>query len=594
MPKIHLLSEELINKIAAGEVIERPASVIKELLENSLDAKATKISIEIEDSGKKRIKVSDNGFGMDEEDACNSVLRHATSKLNSAEDLFSIQTLGFRGEALASIAAVSLFSVTTKIKDKLEGFNLVLEGGQTISSGLLAAPVGTTIEVKDIFFNTPARKKFLKSDAIEVRHIIDVITRYALINPQVSFKLSHDRRVLLHAPAVDNIKNRIASIYGTHVAKEMMEINFSTPEVNIFGYLAKPYQARNDRTQQSLYINQRWIKNEDILKSVYDAFHSLLFVNKHPVLVLNLELNPQKIDVNVHPHKSEVKIEQKDIVCNVVFTAVRETLQKNNLVPIVDMYAEQQLAFGLPKAKYSFEKSAQTILASTPERKEEKIEEKISTENKISSYSAELAKPKVIPQAELYSKIPPLKILGQVHKTFFVAETIGGVVFIDQHAAHERVLYEKFMAQFLEGEIAVQNLLQGDIIEVSAMEKLVVMERRAELQKLGFTLEEFGGSAFVLKTIPSVFGRTQGKEMFFDLLSKVQQERSSVNELKEEIITRMACRAAVMAGEELTVSRIQSILEELGQTKLPYSCPHGRPTIIKTEVEELEKKFRRK
>ena len=288
MSKITVLDEQLINKIAAGEVIERPASVVKELMENSLDAKATKIVIEIKDSGKKLIKVSDNGLGMNQEDAEKSILRHATSKIKTADDLFSINTLGFRGEALASIAAVSRFSLTTKQKDQLEAFNLAVEGGQIISSGILAGEEGTLIEIQDLFFNTPARKKFLKSDQVELRHIVDTVIRYALANPEVSFKLLHENHQLLTSPSVKEQQNNIASIYGINLAKELLEINYQSNNINVEGFIAKPYQARNDKSQQVLFVNGRWIKNEDISKAVYDAYHSLLFVNKHPIFILNL------------------------------------------------------------------------------------------------------------------------------------------------------------------------------------------------------------------------------------------------------------------------------------------------------------------
>ena len=343
MPKIHLLSEELINKIAAGEVIERPASVVKELIENSLDAHATRITIQIEDSGKKLIRVIDNGEGMDEEDAKQSVLRHATSKILSSDDLFSISTLGFRGEALASIAAVSQLSITTKQKDKIEGFNLLIEGGKLLSTGIAAADVGTRIDIINLFYNTPARKKFLKTDQVEMKHIVDTVTRYALINPGVAFMLRHEQYPVLQCPAVGSMLDRIASLYGIQLIKDLLPLQFRNNDVTISGYIAKPHQARNDRQYQSIYVNNRWIRNEDITKAMYDAYHSLLFVNKHPVAVLHLEMNPATIDVNVHPTKSEIKIEQIQTIKNAVFTAIRETLQQHSLIPVMDFQFEQQM-----------------------------------------------------------------------------------------------------------------------------------------------------------------------------------------------------------------------------------------------------------
>ena len=600
MSKIKLLDEDLINKIAAGEVIERPASVVKELIENSLDAGATRINIEIKDSGKKLIKISDNGSGMSSEDAKKSIIRHATSKISNVDDLFAIQTLGFRGEALASIAAVSKMSIITKQNNELEAFNFVVEGGKEISFGALGAETGTTIEIVDIFFNTPARKKFLKTDSVELRHIVDIVLRYALINENVSFRLKHDKHELLNSPAVENDRNNLASIYGTNLAKELLEVNYQDDLVKITGFIAKPFAARNDKNQQHLFVNKRWIRNEDITKAVYEGYHSLLFVGKHPVYVLNLDINPLKIDVNVHPAKTEIKIEQKKEIYDSVLKAVRGTLEKHNLIPVMDINIEEQLTFGTAKkenaeknVKYRFESSKQEVLDikkvnhstsiddfeeeshSTPE--EEVFISKQKEENKIENL-----------------KLPAMKVLGQIHKTFFVAETEGGALFIDQHVVQERVLYEKFMDQLMNKKVAVQELLQGEVMEFSPAEKIYLIDNLERLQTLGFFLEEFGGNSFVLKTVPSLFGRLQPKDLLYSVLDKLKEGKSKLEEIQEEIITRMACRASVKAGDTMTIPEIQKLLEELSNCKLPYTCPHGRAVLIKVPVDELEKKFKRK
>ncbi len=589
MSKIILLSEDLINKIAAGEVIERPASVVKELIENSLDAQATKIIIEIEECGKKRIKVTDNGEGMSPEDAEKSILRHATSKIRSVEDLFSIKTLGFRGEALSSIAAVSKLSITTKQKGMIEGFNLFVEGGNIINQSIMASEPGTSIDVQHIFFNTPARKKFLKTDAVELRHCIDVVTHYALANPHVAFKLLHENTILLNTPALHDQRNTIASIYGVQTAKELLEVEYDDEQVAINGYISKPYQVRNDKSQQVLFVNGRWVRNNDITAAIYDGYHSTLFLNKHPVFVLQVQLNPEKIDVNVHPQKREVKIEQKEKVMNAVTAAVRETLQHNQLMPTVDV--EQQVTFGTPlprkeskaEAKYQFEPSSQIVFA---------------VEEESSEYRSAENAPVVLEQYQsnelMKEKIPPLRLLGQVHKTFFVAETEGGLFYIDQHAAHERVMYELLISQYMNGKVEVQKLLRGDVLELSAAEKTLLEEKKEELERLGFTVEPFGGNSFAVKTIPLVFGRVQTKELLHDLLGLLQENKNIITEKKEEILTRMACRAAVMAGDVLTIPQMEKILKDLAMTELPYTCPHGRPTIMKVTVDELEKKFRRR
>jgi len=625
MPSIRILNENLINKIAAGEVVERPASVVKELVENSLDAGATIINVEINNSGKDLIKVSDNGTGMDEEDARNSILRHATSKISSEEDLFAINTLGFRGEALASIAAVSQLSIITKQAGQIEAFNLAVESGEVISTGILAAETGTTIEVRNLFFNTPARKKFLKTDPVELGHIIDVVLRYALINPQVAFNLTHDGHLLLSSPSVDNLQNNIASVYGIKLAKELLEVHHEQEGINIYGYVVKPHLARNDKTQQMIYVNGRWVRNEEVSKAVYDAYHSLLFVGKHPVFILNLKVDPQKIDVNIHPQKTEIKFEEKKMIFNAVFTAVKKSLQNHNLIPIMDIEAEQQLIFGTSvsgsvseqeekedngeieesreieeigkrgeigkresgersgerKRHYLFERSEQTFL-------EEKEDEEYATPEE------EIIIPEQWKEQLTIEKIPPLRVLGQINRTFFVAETADGVMFIDQHVVQERILYEKFMAQLMNKNVAAQSLLRGEMMEFSASENIIVKNNLAELQQLGFQLENFGENTYLLKTIPSVFGRMQPKELLFEVLDNLKQGKNKIEQIQEEIITRMACRASIKAGDIVTISEIQQMLDELANCNLPYTCPHGRSIMIKVTVDELEKKFKRR
>ena len=551
-------------------------------------------------------------------------------------DLFSINTLGFRGEALAAIAAVSRLSIITKQAEKLEGFNLIVEGGLTIDSGIIAAEKGTVIEVKDLFFNTPARKKFLKTDSVELKHIIDIITNYALVNFNISFKLIHDNHTLLDAPALENPRNNVASIYGIALAKDLLEINFQNELVEIKGFIGKPYQARNDKNLQVLFVNKRLVKNNEISKAVYDGFHSLLFHGKHPLFFLELTLNPEKIDVNVHPRKSEIKIEQIAHVCNSVFTAIKETLQKNNLIPVVEFDFTSPVG-GLKKkeAKYSFDPSHQTILnpnvdyaetnsvdyaetnnvdyaetnnvdyaeTNNAETRNIEIEETAFAFNgNVFSQTAalhELAAKKMAAaiiqtteDAEPKLSLPPIRLLGQIHKTFFLAETEGGAFFIDQHAAHERVMYERFMKQFMNNEVKTQSLLQGEILELSPVERAIVEANLQELQQFGFTLEHFGGSSFTLKTIPSIFSRLQPKEAARELIGSLN-DKNTILERKEKIITRMACRSAVMAGDILTNAWMELILKDLAQTDHPYTCPHGRPSIIKITIEELEKKFKR-
>src|SRR3989338_407928 len=619
MASIKILAEDLINKIAAGEVVERPASAVKELVENSLDAGATIINVEIKNSGQDLIKVCDNGSGMEEEDARNSILRHATSKISSEEDLFAINTLGFRGEALASIAAVSQLSIITKQAGQIEAFNLAVESGEVISAGILAAETGTTIEVRNLFFNTPARKKFLKTDAVELGHIIDVVLRYALINPRIVFNLTHDGHLLLNSPSVDDLQNNIASVYGIKLAKELLEVNHEQEGITIYGYVVKPHLARNDKTQQMIYVNGRWVRNEDVSKAVYDAYHSLLFVGKHPVFILNLKVDPQKIDVNIHPQKTEIKFEEKKMIFNAVFTAVKKSLQNHNLIPVMDIEAEQQLIFGTSvsgreekevngeigeigkRGKLGKEESGERNREKIGERKRfyplERSEQTFLWEKEDEEYATpeeEIIIPEQWKEQLTIEKIPPLRVLGQINRTFFVAETADGVMFIDQHVVQERILYEKFMSQLMNRNIATQSLLRGEMLEFNASENILVKENLMELQQLGFQLESFGENTYLLKTIPSVFGRMQPKELLFEVLDNLKQGRNKMEQVQEEIITRMACRASIKAGDIVTISEIQQMLDELANCNLPYTCPHGRSIMIKVTVDELEKKFKRK
>ncbi|MBS3169057.1 DNA mismatch repair endonuclease MutL [Candidatus Woesearchaeota archaeon] len=600
---IQLLSEDVINKIAAGEVIERPASVVKELIENSLDAAATKITVDIEDYGKKLIRITDNGQGMNEDDARKALLRHATSKISSAEDLFFIATLGFRGEALASIAAISRFSLTTKQPEALAGFNFLAEGGQITSSGIAPAEQGTTIEIRDLFYNTPPRRKFLKTDGVELRHIIDVTTHYALLNPAVAFRLTHNHQELVLSPATSDLRSNLASLYGVETAKELLELRAEETGMSLQGFVGKPYHARNDNHQQTLFVNGRWIKNNDLVKAVYTGYHSLLFVNRHPVFVLHLRLDPSQIDVNVHPQKSEIRIEQKEKVGHFITRVVQRCLQEHTLLPTLSLTLneEQGISSAGSKPKYAYEPSTQTVLTVKEADAVSYVSDQLtsSSESLASSFSSSLPQTASAQPERLTTHFPELRLLGQIHKTFFVAETAGGVFFIDQHAAHERVMYEQLMTQLTSGHIENQAFLTGEMMDLTAAEIVLCQEYKDQLEEMGFTIEEFGGNSYLLKTAPAVFGRQQVKDLFGEILhtfgeNHSRRDQNKVEELRETIITRLACRAAVMAGEELTVQRMGKILEQLRETEFPYTCPHGRPTLLKTTADELEKKFRRK
>lgn len=619
---IHVLSEEVINKIAAGEVIERPASVIKELMENSIDANSNYLEIDVKNYGKDLIRVSDNGSGMARDDALLSVQRHATSKIANADDLFSISTLGFRGEALASISAVSRTIILTKRHDADEGTKIEIEGGNLLSSSSIGTAKGTTIEVHNLFFNTPARMKFLKQDSIELKAIADVVTRYALLYSNVAFRLTHNGHNLLSTASTPDLINNLSSVYGKDAARQMIKIDFQDNAAEIHGYISKPSLLKNDRSYQSFYVNGRYVKDDTITQALYDAFHSLLFVNKHPLALLSIKLNPDSIDVNVHPSKAIIKFSQPVKVYQSVFNAIRTALRENSLITDYEVREENT-----PLAKFNtmasnqntIEQKAPAIssmqipfagsnLNSMPPMQDSpnsvqpsslittnEIQNTLLNTKETEAVLSELSTSSPAAEAVLLSKLPAMKILGQIAKTYFLAEADNGLLLIDQHVVQERAFYEKFMEQMMHNSVAVQNLITPAVIEFTPAEYAVVSSNLELMSSLGFQIEEFGLNTFILRTVPSVFGRIQAKELLQALLEELSTgEKTSIEKLKESIITRMACRASIKGGDDCSIPQFISMLKELDKCAMPWTCPHGRPIIIKFSRDEIEKMFRRK
>ncbi|MFH1637358.1 MAG: DNA mismatch repair endonuclease MutL [Candidatus Woesearchaeota archaeon] len=576
MGNIILLDERLVNKIAAGEVVERPASVVKELVENAIDAGATEIKVEVEGFGKKLIKVKDNGSGMSGEDAKLALMRHSTSKIRKAEDLFAIKTLGFRGEALASIAAVSMLTLTTKEKNGVKGYTIEVEGGKITYSNTVGCSHGTTIEVKDLFFNTPARLKFMKSDSNELKHIIDVVTNYALLYSDLSFSLVHEGHVLVEAPPNSDMLQNIAAIYGGDVAKQMIKIEHEGKGVKIKGYISKPSLLKGDKSYQSIYVNGRCVKEEAIADAIYDAYHTLLFVNRHPVVVLEISLDASKVDVNVHPTKDRIKIERSSLVYEVVFNALRDALKGNELIP--EHSAESQSALSKP---LSLKKP--DLAKPYPERKERPL-----LRDKQAFFSKEKS------ESRKFSKLPKMKLIGCIGKTYFIAETPEGMALIDQHVVWERVLYERFMAEFMGKKVKKQGLLTPKLMPLKAAEAVVLKENLEKIRGMGFDIEHFGDNTFRIGAMPMVFGKGLPDELVKDIISEISSRKSSFEKMQESIIIRMACRASVKAGDYVSIPQMEKMLEELDATELPYTCPHGRPIIVKFSYSEIEKMFKRR
>lgn len=566
--KIHLLENSLINKIAAGEVIENPASVVKELIENSLDAGSTEINIELKEGGKSYIKITDNGQGMTEQDAKLCFERHATSKISRPEDLFNISSLGFRGEALASIAAISNLKITTKTEDSLEGFLIEIESGKILKQAKIGCKTGTKIEVSNLFFNTPVRKKYLKDINTELNKILDLITRFSFRHQNISFNLTHNEKPLFNSPKTDNLLEKIITAYGKETSKQMLKIDYKN-RIEVNGFISKPGLTRSDKKQQTIFINDRNITNDVITKATYEAYRTLLFHNRHPLLILKIKLDPEDIDVNVHPTKKTVKLKKEQEIYNEVVSAISQTLNKNNLIPEANI----QESNAKPTQKYSFSQDKQTLLTvkETPKNEYNEIQKDEPISNSIG----------------------PIKILGQINKTFILAENNKGMLIIDQHAAQERILYEEFMQKYENKGIKKQKLLKPLILELSAAETDLVNKNLETFASLGFELEDYGSNSILIRSVPYIFERFN-KNLFLDILSEINDiKKQAVEKTKEERIIRFACRKAIKAGLELTNLQIQELIEDLEKTETPYTCPHGRPTMLNITLAELERKFKR-
>lgn len=590
MPIIKILDEITANKIAAGEVVERPASVVKELLENALDAGSTVINIDIFEGGSKIIKVTDNGCGLNVLDVPLAFQRHATSKISSSHDLDNISTLGFRGEALPSIASVAKVSMTTRANDDIVGISLTIHGGKQIELKEVGCPTGTTIIVEDLFFNTPARKKHLKSLNVEAGHISDIVGRLAMAYPEVAFHLTHNQKNVLQTPGTGKPIDAVAAIYGLDIAKELLSLSYQDEVITVQGFLAKPIISRSSRNHQSLYINHRYIRSRLISEAIEEGYHTLLNIGRHPLFIMNLFINPELVDVNVHPTKMEVRFSSADKIREIIVRAVRETLISESLIPEVKLVPKKQAS----KIKYEQEKIelnnfATNVLQEKPDY--QYVAEKINETRAVNSDDIKINIASAIQDDE--QKLPYMEPIGQIDATFIIAQGESGMYLIDQHAAHERILYEKFMDRST--EIVVQELLVPITVELTNLESQFLINNILLLTDLGFQIEHFGGDTFLIRAVPQLLPHNNEKSFFLDLLDSLSAEKKSLsaNEIKESILITMACKAAIKANHRLSKQEMVELLKQLQNAKNPYTCPHGRPTVIYTSAYELAKKFKR-
>lgn len=669
MRKIAVLDQNTIDKIAAGEVVERPSSVVKELVENAIDAGATAVTVEITDGGKKLIRITDNGSGMEEEQIPLAFLRHATSKIEKVEDLEHIASLGFRGEALSSIAAVSQVELITKTPSAISGNRYVIEGGMEHSLEELGAPEGTTFLVRNLFYNTPVRSKFLKSDSTEANYIHTLMEQLALSHPEISFKYIQNKQVKLHTSGNYSVRDVIYSVYGRDIAKALLEVEWENSFMKITGFVGKPEIARGNRSFENYYINGRYVKNNIITKAIENAYKGFLMQHKFPFVSLRMEMEGNDLDVNVHPAKREVRFAREQEVYDAVYDTVHTALTRREMIPKVTLGTDEPVkkeaketvksaavpepfeqkrreqiykapaARSLVRESPVFTPLEETFFEGTlkknqeldeaksrqaavppskPEKKPEKepeekpgIKPEINTEIRseikpeekqpeLRQLEPELSEPKP-KQLELFEEklLSPqsrsrIRMIGQVFDTYWLAQFEDKFYIIDQHAAHEKIYYERLVRKFREHSIDSQYLTPPLIVSLNMQEEEVLNANRDYFEKFGFEIEHFGGREYCISAVPSnLYGLTE-EELFLEMLDQLESDHSKDTlDIFASRLATMACKAAVKGNNRLSMEEAEKLLDELITLENPYHCPHGRPTIISMTKTEMEKKFKR-
>lgn len=719
MGKIVLLDDSTINKIAAGEVIERPASVVKEVMENSIDAGATSITVEIRNGGISYIRVTDNGKGIMQDDLEIAFERHATSKLRSAEDLDEIKSMGFRGEALASIASIAKVSLISKTADSDTGYEVIVEGGKILSKNEIGCPNGTSITIENLFYNTPVRYKFLKKDFTESGYIEDVVTRIALVHPEIAIKLINTGKTIIQTSGNGDIKPVIYNIYGKEIADNLIDIEYTYDDIVVKGVIGKPVISRSNRSNQLFFVNKRYVKDKTLSGAAEQAFKGFVTIGKHGFLVLNIEMNPRKVDVNVHPAKLEVRFQEETKIFKAIYHAIRDGLLKGDLVAdtsSIDRIDSEKTKYSIEKIKENpqietnntnfrdilrddrvedkkeiqdsektteetFEdvmaklKRMQSIVKTVKEEnKEETVEQttesihinesessesdnvkedkdienkKENIQNKLETLKQEIQEelPKkqelksdtefmemyektfgiainkkedndndqlnvsnefkpitkqdnvsVFEENSKYSTKPVYKFIGIAFNTYIIIEMQSDLYIIDQHAAHERIMYEKIKQNYYSNSTKnSQLMLLPDIITLTHKEMGIYKDNKDMFQKAGFMVEEFGENTIKLSGVPDVLIDLETKELFLETLDEINTvARTAKQEIEEKFIATVACKAAVKAHMALSKEEVTKLLDKLLQLPNPFTCPHGRPTAIRMTKNDIEKKFSRR
>ena len=646
--EIKLLENNLINKIAAGEVIERPASIVKELVENSIDAFSKNIIIEIKNGGTSFIKIQDDGIGIEKNQIKKAFLRHATSKLEKIDDLDSILTLGFRGEALASIASISMVEMSTKTKNEEIGNKIVIEGGKIISEEEIASLQGTTFIVKNIFFNTPARRKFLKKDSVEGGYVSEIVNRLALAHPNISFTYINNGVEILRTTGDGDLKNTVFYIYGKEICKKLIPINAIKNGFKISGLIGIPELSRGNRSYENFFINGRYIKSNVVQSAIEEGYEGKLMVGKFPVFIINMSVPQNTVDVNVHPTKLEVRFEDENFIHNFLCDAIEKTLKNQVLIPNIE-FEDKKTFLEVTETK-PFNIEVQKQLEDLLVEDEEQIVTKPKTHTNTPLVVNEVAEEELIKKTELISRLykpkeetkkstiekdvsniniqQPIiqniiiedeenkieektqkfkeksikkhnffnnyKIVGQIFSTYWIIEQNNEIFIIDQHSAHERVIYEELSQKYKKENISSQRLIEPIVIKATPLEKSTIEQNISLFEKFGFDIEEFGLNTYAIRQVPFIFKTPVEPSFFTELLDMlVDKNISNVYDAKIEKIISMSCKKAVKANDRLSFIEAKSLIEKILKLENPFSCPHGRPTIIKMTKYEIEKLFKR-
>ena len=642
MAKIQLLDQKTIDNIAAGEVIERPASVVKELVENAVDAKANAVTVEIKDGGMTLIRVTDNGIGIPKDQVKTAFLRHATSKIRSVEDLLSVSSLGFRGEALSSISAVAQVELVTKTAESFSGVSYKIYGGEEEAFEDIGAPDGTTFLVKNLFYNTPARRKFLKSATTEAGYVEQMMVHIALSHPEISFKFIHNNKNKIYTSGNGKVKDIIYHIYGRDVAGALIPLEAQNEDVKVTGFVAKPYVSRGNRNYESYFINGRYIKSSIIYKAIEEGYRTFTMKHRYPFVCLDFKIDQELLDVNVHPTKMEIRFRNGREIYELVVDAVRAALLQKDLVQ--DVLRETPKKKELPKAKevkkpepfevnrrkeeiqkvnrrkeevqkvdqqgqgvqQQIEKPSypvkKTLTASEPSKNTKKptyaglnynTQKKEFPQYKTDELSSNQMTLREDPVFSVQAR-PDRKILGQLFKTYWLIEYEDQLFIMDQHAAHEKVNYERLMKNFKEKEIYSQRLEPPMVVTVSMTEAEALTRYKDAFAGLGFTIESFGGNEYCIREVPANLYGIGERDLFMELLDAVSQENGTLDtEVIASKIATMACKMSIKGNQRVSLMEVEHLLDELMKLENPYQCPHGRPTIIKMSKYEIDKKFKR-